>query len=73
MIDKEKLKYYRELNKIDTRELSKKLKCPRMIIEHWEDGTRFPKQEDIEKLCILYGVDEKELFIKESIIMWVLF
>lgn len=66
MIDKEKLKYYRELNKMDFRTLSKKLKCPRKIIEHWEEGSRVPKNEDIKTLCILYGIEEKDLYKRST-------
>lgn len=67
MIDKEKLKYYREKNNYTTSDLSKKLKCSKKIIELWEKGISTPKEKDIVILCDLYNIELIDLKVKEKV------
>lgn len=66
MIDNELLKYYRELNNLTIKELAKKLKCPKRIIELWETGEIIPKESDITKLCEIYNITIEDLIKQEK-------
>lgn len=66
MVDKDKLKLYRELNDYDMKKVARRLKVPKSIVREWEEGTKEVSDEDLEKLAKLYNVSKKDLLITKK-------
>lgn len=65
MVNKDLLKFYREDNDLTYEDLSKELRCPKKIIELWEQGELVPREDDIKKLAKLYNISPKDLYTEE--------
>lgn len=66
----EKIKYYRKLKNLSQDDLAKSLNVSRVTITRYENGTREPSIEVIERIAIALGIRTIDLFgdsIKESI------
>lgn len=63
MVNKEKLKYYRELNNYKLYTLARMMKCPKKVLKNWEEGLESPTALELEKLAGIYNVDIEELLI----------
>ncbi len=61
MVDKEKLKYYRELNNYTPASLAKKIKISKKMIMAWESGEAEPTANDIIKLAATYNISSDDL------------
>ncbi|MCH5166589.1 MAG: helix-turn-helix transcriptional regulator [Erysipelotrichales bacterium] len=66
MIDSTLLKYYREANNLTTKQLAKKIRVSKSIIEKWENDELEPREEDVEKLCKLYAITKEDLLVVEK-------
>lgn len=66
MVDKEKLKIYREINNYNIKKLSRKLKIRASLIKEWENGESIIDEENLTKLCKLYNIDKECLLIKKK-------
>lgn len=66
MVDKDRLKLYRELNNYEIKYVAKKLKCPRTLIREWEEGIKEIDDKYLDKICGLYNIEKEDLYYKEE-------
>lgn len=59
------IKQYREFNSLTQKELSDYLKCPREMISYYENDTRVPSLDVLNKISNLFGIELCDL-IEES-------
>lgn len=70
MVDKDRLKLYREVNNYEIKYVAKKIKCPRTLIREWEEGTKEIDEVSLEKICNLYNITKEDLYYKEEKKIW---
>lgn len=66
MIDYNKIKYYRELNNLEIKDVAKKMKKSKKIIEEWENGNREINDKDLEKIANIFNIDIDDLYYKNN-------
>lgn len=66
MIDKDKLKYYRELNGYTLGSLAWKTKCAKVKLEAYEEGTSEIDFAFLNKLADLYGISVEDFYYDEE-------
>lgn len=57
----ERLKALRNENSLTQEELAKKIYVDRSLISKWESGDRFPNQDMLKRLAILFNLTENQL------------
>lgn len=66
MIDYNKIKYYREINHFEIKDLAKKMKKNKKIIEDWENGNQEISEKDLEKLANIFNVDRSAFYYEKN-------
>lgn len=60
------LKKYREYNTLTQQQLADYLECQREIISYYENGTRTPNVEILQKISDLFGIELDKLLEESS-------
>ena len=66
MVDKDKLRIIREVNNYDVRKLSRKLKVSKRLITDWESGLQEIDEENLEKICKLFNVNNYTVTLEKN-------
>ena len=62
MIDYNKIKYYRELNNLEIKDLAKKMKKSKKVIEDWENGNKEIDEKDLSRLADIFNIDINDFY-----------
>ena len=56
-----KIRELRDVNNLSQVALSQKLKISESTLSRWENGSRRPSYEDIERICLLFKITPNDL------------
>lgn len=62
----ENIRKYREYNSLTQKDLADFLECSREMISYYENGSRMPKVELLNKMSDLFGIELYELLEESS-------
>ena len=66
MIDYNKIKYYRELNNLEIKDLAKKMKKNKKVIEDWENGNKEIDEKDLSRLANIFNIDINDFYYNDK-------